>query len=305
VGGAGGSGGGILGAASVTHATISANSAGAGGSSGGGAPGAPGAGGGAADLGGALTNTIASGNSPANCSGAIVDGGSNLSFPEASCPGLNADPLLGPLLDNGGATRTLALGAGSPARDAVPAVGSGCAATDQRGVARPQGQGCDTGAFEAEVAATPPGSQPQGQDPGIDTVAAVLTDVDMTNDVFAVGPGATAVSAGTPRGTTFRFTLSEPATVRINIRRAAKGRRRAGRCVKPRPSLRRARRCTRFVSVGTLTRSGTQGANSVRFTGRIGRKALRPRRHRAVFRATDAAGNRSRPVRLGFRVVRP
>jgi hypothetical protein len=48
---------------------------------------------------------------------------------------------------NGGPTKTHALVKGSPAIDAAP-VDSDCPAVDQRGVARPQGAGCDIGAFE-------------------------------------------------------------------------------------------------------------------------------------------------------------
>ncbi|MBO0778169.1 MAG: hypothetical protein J2P37_05005 [Ktedonobacteraceae bacterium] len=48
---------------------------------------------------------------------------------------------------NGGATPTLALQAGSPAIDTIPA--SGCdVTTDQRGVKRPQHAACDIGAYE-------------------------------------------------------------------------------------------------------------------------------------------------------------
>jgi hypothetical protein len=57
---------------------------------------------------------------------------------------LMADPLLGPLADNGGPTFTHALLAGSPALDA----GLGGGSVDQRGVSRPQGAGPDIGAFE-------------------------------------------------------------------------------------------------------------------------------------------------------------
>ena len=60
---------------------------------------------------------------------------------------MTADPRLGWLKDNGGPAWTCALLDGSPAIDAVPAVG--CAVgTDQRGVTRPQGAACDLGAFE-------------------------------------------------------------------------------------------------------------------------------------------------------------
>jgi hypothetical protein len=56
------------------------------------------------------------------------------------------NPLLGPLGDNGGPTETQALLLGSPAIDAGAT--DGCPQYDQRGVARPQGAGCDIGAYE-------------------------------------------------------------------------------------------------------------------------------------------------------------
>jgi fibronectin-binding autotransporter adhesin len=58
----------------------------------------------------------------------------------------SADPLLGPLQDNGGFTHTMALLPGSPAIDAGN--DTTCAVTDQRGVTRPQGSSCDIGAYE-------------------------------------------------------------------------------------------------------------------------------------------------------------
>ena len=97
-----------------------------------------------------LQNTIVANSTGANCTntGTLVDGGGNLSWPDTTCPGLNADPLLGPLQNNGGPTQTHALLAGSPAIDA--ALLANCPATDQRGVSRPQGPGCDIGAYELE-----------------------------------------------------------------------------------------------------------------------------------------------------------
>jgi hypothetical protein len=52
------------------------------------------------------------------------------------------------LQDNGGNTNTFALEATSPAVDAIASGAAGCSATDQRGIARPQGSGCDIGAYE-------------------------------------------------------------------------------------------------------------------------------------------------------------
>jgi hypothetical protein len=148
----------------------------------------------------------------------------------------------------------------------------------------------------------PPGG---GPGPGPDTAAPVVTDVALTRRVFRVGRKPTATSARRHRaGTKLRFTLSEAATVRIRVQRARPGRRLRGRCVAPKRSLRRHKRCTRFKGVGTLTRSAVAGPVSVAFSGRIGSRALRRGRHRFVVFAVDAAGNRSARKRIGFRIVR-
>jgi hypothetical protein len=41
----------------------------------------------------------------------------------------------------------------------------------------------------------------------------------------------------------------------------------------------------------------------VKFSGRIGRRALKPGRYRVVISATDAAGNVSKRATLSFRVI--
>ncbi|MCP4548562.1 MAG: hypothetical protein GY835_19060 [bacterium] len=58
---------------------------------------------------------------------------------------------LGPLADNGGPTMTHALLRGSAAINAADP--ASCEATDQRGVPRPVGTGCDIGAYEALISA--------------------------------------------------------------------------------------------------------------------------------------------------------
>ncbi len=149
-------GGGLanFGAAVVTSSTIAGNSV----------NGEDGLGGGVAnddDDGATLTVTssIVAGNPVGgNCTGAFGDGGFNLEN-GTTCgfanQAVNAEPLLAPLVANGGPTQTQALQPGSPAINHVPLANPACSATtDQRGVNRPQGSGCDIGAFEVVATTT-------------------------------------------------------------------------------------------------------------------------------------------------------
>jgi CSLREA domain-containing protein len=111
-----------------------------------------------------LLNTIIAGNTSAKGPGdcnvqdmIIQSDGHNLDgdgscFLTAAGDLPQRDPLLGPLGFNGGPTETEALLLGSPAIDAGAA--DGCPQHDQRGVARPQGAGCDIGAYELTPSTT-------------------------------------------------------------------------------------------------------------------------------------------------------
>ncbi len=104
-----------------------------------------------------------SGGTNPNCDGAVsTDAGHNLESTTPSECGLSAakddvigkDPLLAALADNGGATETMALGAGSPALGAGgqctdPSHGGQPLGDDQRG--EPRGNPCDIGAFEGQA----------------------------------------------------------------------------------------------------------------------------------------------------------
>jgi len=129
--------------------------------------------------------------------------------------------------------------------------------------------------------APPPGTPPPG---GADALAPTISRLSLTNRRFRVGRRRTPLAAGrVPIGTIFRYTLSESATVKITIQRRHAGRwRRGGRA---------------------LTRAAKPGRNRLRFSGRIGRRALRAGVYRARFAATDAAGNRSGTATVRFRIV--
>ena len=87
--------------------------------------------------------------------------------------------------------------------------------------------------------------------------------------------------AARKRGTAFVFTLNRAATVSISIKRLRRG-----------------------AKVVKLKRTSQAGGNRVRFTGRVGRRTLRPGRYRATLTAVDATGARSQARAVTFRIVR-
>lgn len=109
-----------------------------------------------------LTNTVLLGNTGGwngiwACAGNIVNGGHNLQHPGDTCGGgipttharLSATLLPARASLTLGQTQTLALDIDSPAINK----GASCPSTDQRKIARPQGNACDIGAFELEPVA--------------------------------------------------------------------------------------------------------------------------------------------------------
>src|SRR3989440_354527 len=115
---------------------------------------------------------VTAGVTGANCStttggpvivdtGSTLDSGPSCGFSTSNHSLNSTDPMLGPLASNGGPTQTRALTSGSPAINVIPTSFAGCnGSTDQRGVSRPQGAGCDIGAFETDNGTTPDSTPP-------------------------------------------------------------------------------------------------------------------------------------------------
>jgi hypothetical protein len=204
--------------------------------------------------------------------------------------------------------------AGSPVIDAGTD-DADLGSVDLDGKTRKIGSAVDIGAFEYEPPAPPlpplppistpgGGAQPDVQLP-VDGIAPALSALGITNKTFAVGPQATPVAArAAKKGTTFVYTLSEPATVTISIDQAQTGRRKGSSCVKQTSKNRKAKKCTYYVSKGAISRAGTVGPNALPFSGRIGTKALKPGSYRAVLGAVDSAGNRSALKTVAFKIVK-
>ena len=165
-----------------------------------------------------------------------------------------------------------------------------------------------TGCESVLFAPGPPGPPGAGGPPPAvaDTLAPSFTGRPTASprsfEVDSKGRRETAVSAA-KKGTAFRYSLSEAATVTFGVERATGGRRVGGRCRKRTGANAKGRRCTLFSRVSAFRASAVAGRNSTRFSGRIGRRSLAPGSYRARLTAVDRAGNRSRTVNVSFRIL--
>jgi hypothetical protein len=108
-----------------------------------------------------------------------------------------------------------------------------------------------------------------------------------------------------PVGTTFSFSLNEPAAVTLSFTQPAAGRKVHRKCVAPGAKNRRKPRCTRTILAGGFSFTGHPGTNKVRFAGRISRtKKLKPGRYTLQITATNTQGKRSAPRSLTFTIVK-
>jgi hypothetical protein len=126
---------------------------------------------------------------------------------------------------------------------------------------------------------------------------------------WRAGSAVASISVRRPRrlpiGTTFSFTLNEPARVTFTFTQSRPGRRVAGRCATPTRSNANRHTCTRTVFAGTLTWGARAGADAVHFAGRLpSRRRLRAGTYTLVVVAVSAAGRRSSPRTLRFTIVR-
>lgn len=199
---ASGFGGGLevgSGTGSLSHLTVAGNAAGGGGgmSFGGGLDVGP--------LTGGVDDTIVAANGGGDCAAPLTSNGNNLDS-DSTCGFKGAgdksglDAKLGPLADHGGPTLTQMPLLGSPAIDAGnPAT---CPPSDQRGVARPQGSGCDIGAVEVAPPVATTGSAASVTSSSATLGASVTPNFSATSYHFdygtttAYGSFTSAASAG-------------------------------------------------------------------------------------------------------------
>lgn len=194
--------------------------------------------------------------------------------------------------------------------------------TDLDGNARALGAAPDIGEDEFVPPAPPPGGgtgggggggvggggSGGGGGGGADTTPPAFLAARMTNATFAVdqaGHAETVVSARAVKlGTAFVYTLSEPARVLFAVEQKQPGRMVGRTCRKPTRKIAHKKACARFVRRGAFAQDSTAGANRRKWSGKLGKRALKPGSYRVTLTAKDAAGNVSKIKRLKFRVIR-
>ncbi len=157
------------------------------------------------------------GTSSATIEDSIVQGG---------CPALatcanviNLDPVLSALANNGGYTQTMAISVTGAADNAADTTTADCAASDQRGTARPQGVACDIGAYEIDDTGAPtlisftlfnPATSPTNFDTLVFRATFSETVINVSAGDFQVfGTTTATVTLVTPiSGTVYEITVS-------------------------------------------------------------------------------------------------
>ncbi len=139
-----------------------------------------------------------------------------------------------------------------------------------------------------------------------------LSKVKLTKKKFRVAKKPTTKVAKskkkrkkrTPKGTRIKFNVDVNASVTIKFQKETKGRKYKGKCRKATRKNKRKKKCKRYVTTGKLKRRGLEaGAQRIYFSGRIGKKKLKPGKYRALLTAYNNVGA-SKTVRRGFKVVK-
>jgi hypothetical protein len=170
----------------------------------------------------------------------------------------------------------------------------GCTSTPQPAVV-------DMGAFEATFHGPAPPCPPPPFSPP------VISAFTQSAPEWLEGNLLASISSATkklPVGTTFRFTLSEAASVTLSFQQSLPGRRVAKKCVAKSKHNAKKPHCTRTVTAGTVTLTGRAGARKVKFYGRVGKKKLTPGTYTVVITA-KAGGITSVAHSLKFTIAKP
>jgi hypothetical protein len=130
----------------------------------------------------------------------------------------------------------------------------------------------------------------------------MLTGLSITPQHFAAATSGPAIARRL--GATLRFSLNEPATVRLSLSRTTSGRRAGPRCVAVNPANRGSQRCARNIRVApTLQLAGKPGRNHGRFLGRLRHRPLAAGSYRLTAIPYDPAGKSGAGRHTRFQIL--
>ncbi len=135
----------------------------------------------------------------------------------------------------------------------------------------------------------------------------LITELGISRKYFRVKSKSRSGSKGRWKtGTKIAFTLTRSSKTTFTVVRNIAGRKSGRLCKKVKKASRKLRkkgsRCSLFKTMGRFTYQGQEGTNSVKFSGRLKGKRLRPGLYHVYVRVSGATS--SAPPFLSFRVVR-
>lgn len=117
-----------------------------------------------------------------------------------------------------------------------------------------------------------------------DVTAPLITNLKLSKSRFR--------TTGKRGGSKLSLTLDEAASLKLTVEKRSKGKRSGSKCVKPTAKNRTKKNCTRWTPVrGSIKATGVAGSNSIKFNGKLNRKALASGKYRFKVLATDPSGN--------------
>jgi uncharacterized repeat protein (TIGR01451 family) len=194
---------------------------------------------------------------------------------------------------SGTATVTCALGTLAPGQTATAAI-----------VVRPTSAGPLSNAASATTSAGDTDTTNNSSSVLVSVAPATpaITQFKLKPKSFAAATKGGSVAAAATTGTVVSYSLNTAATTKFSVLKPTPGIKSGKRCVKrPKHPPKGAKKCTRYVSIGSFKRAAVAGSNRFRFTGRLKGKTLKRGSYRLQAVATNVSGA-SQPAQAGFKV---
>jgi streptogramin lyase len=190
---------------------------------------------------------------------------------------------------------------------ATPVVDIGSGAADVSASAKLSGLKPDT-TYHYRASTTNPTGTTAGADATFKTLALpAISSASVSPKTWRRGSALPKIAKRkrAPLGTRITFTVSRAVPVELRFFAKLRGRKSGKKCRRPTRRNRRAKRCTRLVSKGTLSFATHSGKNTVRFQGRISaKKRLAPGRYQLKIVTADPTIKQNASRTTSFTIAR-